>query len=65
METETFSPAQNEWLNELAGLMIELGMFEQHSIEQVRSKIDEYAFLEYFDSGLTAKEAIEEDCSYS
>lgn len=65
MENKNFSPEQNEWLNDLAQWMINLGVFEQQPIEDVRSKIDEKAFLDYFDNGYTAKEAIEEDCSYS
>lgn len=65
METKTFSIEQNEWLNDLAYWMIQLGVFEEQPIKDIRSKIDENAFLEYLDSGFTAKEAVEEDLTYN
>lgn len=65
METEEFLTKQNEWLNELAYWMIQLGVFDEQPIEDVRSKIDEKAFLDYFDNGFTAKGAVEEDLNYN
>ena len=65
METKSFTTEQNEWLNDLAYWMIQLEVFEEQPIDDVRSKIDENAFLEYFDSGFTAKEAVEEDLTYN
>ena len=65
METKNFSTEQNEWLNELANWMIKLGVFDEQPIEDVRSKIDQNAFLDYFENGYTAKEAVEDDLSYA
>jgi len=61
MWTKKFTPEQELWLNHLAYWMIKYGVFEKQSFEDIRSKIDENAYLEYFHSGYTAKEAVEED----
>ncbi len=63
METKNLSTEQNEWLNDLAKWMIKLGVFEEQPIEEVRSKIDENAYLDYYNEGYLAKEAVEEDLS--
>lgn len=65
METKNFSTEQNEWLDSLAYWMIEYGVFNEQSLEKIRSKIDEDAYLEYFEEGFTPKQAVEEDLSYT
>lgn len=56
-----FTPEQEVWLNDLAYWMIELGVFGRQPIEELRSKIDENAFIESYFEDYTAKEAVEED----
>lgn len=65
MKNQQFTAEQEIWLNDLAYWMIELGVFGRQPLGELRSKIDERAFIESYFEDYTAKEAVEEDLSHA